>query len=204
MFFCEEMELKYCDKLFPREWDTQMTSLTNCLVINWDKATNVCPLTAASCTFFIACSHIAPPCCIICYIMLRFSTLLCLILPSSLPLQELLPVRSVALSSRAAGCVFPFSPCPNPAEEAWLWLWAGVGLWIRFPSLPALISLSPMRSMHERLPCSSFLKLGLLDPADPGRPRRGEDLDIFPVGLSRALVRYSRVSLRPSFSNLSM
>lgn len=113
----------------------------------------------------------------------------------TLPLQELFPVFSVGLSSRAGDCVCPFDPCPNAAEEAWLW--AATGLWTRFPSLPALISLSPMRSMHERLLCGWFLKLGLLDPADPGRPRREEDLDIFPAGLSRAPVRYSRVSLAP-------
>lgn len=109
---------------------------------------------------------------------------------------ELFPVCSVGLS-RAGACVWSFVPCPKPAEEAWLC--AGMGRWTRFPSLPALISLSPIRSMHERLLCGSFLKLGLLDPADPGRPSREEDFDIFPAGLSRALVRYSRVSPSPSF-----
>lgn len=121
----------------------------------------------------------------------------------TLPFLELFPVCSGSLSSWTGGCVCPFDPCPNPSEDAWLWLWAGMGLWTRFPSLPALISLSPIRSMHERLLCGSFLELGLLDPADPGRPRRGEDLDIFPAGLSRALVRYSRVSLGPSFPSSS-
>lgn len=112
----------------------------------------------------------------------------------SLPLLELFPVSSVALFSRAGGDVCSFNLCPDSAEEAWLWLWAGMGLRTRFPSLPALISLSPIRNMHERLPCSSFLKLGLLDPPDLGLPR-WEDLDIFPAGLSQALVRYSRVPL---------
>lgn len=112
-----------------------------------------------------------------------------------LPLLVLCPVCSLGLSSRAAVCLF--DPCPVPAEEDWLWLWLGMGLWTRLPSLPALISLSPIRSMHERLPCSSFLRLGLLDPADPGRHRREEDLDIFPAGLSKALVKYSRVGVGP-------
>lgn len=105
----------------------------------------------------------------------------------------------MGLSSRTGGCVSPFTPCLNPPEEVGLWLWAGMGLWTRFPSLPALISLSPILSMHERLSSSFFPNMGLLDPADPGRPRGEENLDIFPAVLSRALVRCSRVSLGPLF-----
>lgn len=113
---------------------------------------------------------------------------------NALPLLEVLPVFSVlCLSSSVRADVRLLEPWVNPAEGGWLL--AGGTLWTRFPSLPALISLSPIRSMHDRFPCSSFLMLGLLDPADPGRLRRGEDFDIFPAGLSRVLLRYSRVSL---------
>ncbi|KAG7235742.1 hypothetical protein INR49_002244 [Caranx melampygus] len=80
---------------------------------------------------------------------------------------------------------FPGSGCTRTAA------WFGR----RIGSKAHTAGLSPIRSMHERFPCSSFLRLGLFEPAEPGRPRREEDLDIFPAGLSTALFRYSTVIL---------
>lgn len=69
---------------------------------------------------------------------------------------------------------------PDPDEVNCFWF--EMGLWTRFPSLPALMSRSPILSMHERSLISSFLELELLLPADPGRPDWKEDLDMSLTG----------------------
>lgn len=106
----------------------------------------------------------------------------------NVPLLKLVPVL-LGLSCRPGSCACPFDPCCDPSEK--IWLCVLMGLSSRFPSLPALISLSPILNMHERLPCTSFLKLGLFQPADPCRSTREEDLNIFLPELSRAFVKYS-------------
>lgn len=90
--------------------------------------------------------------------------------------------------------VAPPGSCPEAEARLGFWLWAAQGLGTKFPSLPALISLSPMRSMHERFPWRSFFKSrGWVPADDPGRPERAEEgLDILPAGLCGALVSYSR------------
>lgn len=90
-----------------------------------------------------------------------------------LPFLELFAVSFVVCSFRTCWYL-----CCKPPDDVWLWFWVLVGLWTRLPSLPALISLSPILNMQAGLLCSSFFKLWLLHPAGPVRPRWEKDLDI--------------------------